>query len=262
MKEVLGSYSPEKLHIVRSLGEPVGKLWQAFQTQYTGVGEFYVASPLSSTPLPVYQWVIDRAEAFPNWEKMRFVLMDEQVTMENGNASYVSQDNPACYERFARERFLSPLQEKAPLASNVLLKPDLGSLEAFDQEIEKHGGIDLLILAIGARGHYAQVMPDTAPETGFHIAKLIPEFIEAHTQGSGPYQGASFGEYGMSLGPKQVLTAKNVVVIISGENKRQLTEELFSHDSFDPSFPFSIVHDPNIREKVKFYITDDVVEQN
>jgi hypothetical protein len=48
--------------IVKSLAEPVGELWKTLQSEKTDKGLFIVSSPLSSTPLPIYEWVIDNAD--------------------------------------------------------------------------------------------------------------------------------------------------------------------------------------------------------
>ncbi len=234
----------------------LGERWRVYQAKHTKRGLFFVSSPLSSTPLPLYRWVIENADSFENWDNFRFILMDEQVD-RNHNVSYVDSNDSASYEKFLREKLLNPLQRYLGDINRAILRPGLQDLGAFDGMIEEHNGIDLLILAIGARGHYAQVMPGISLDTGFHIARLIPEFIETHTKASGPYQGARFREYGMSLGPRQVLSAKNVIVMITGESKRELAEQLLSYDSFDPEYPISIIHHPEVREKTEVFISKD-----
>ena len=242
-----------KKEIVPSLSEPVGALWKNLQAKNTREkGSFSVASPLSSTPLPIYAWIVDHASEFESWDKVRFVLMDEMLEGDKPPFNYVPVEDPASYEGFARRNFLNPLQNKTGVDVGVI-KPDAEKIEQFDTEI------DLLILALGIKGNYANVMPQTSEETGWHVAHLIPEFRQAHTkQGSGSYEGAEFREYGMSLGPQQILSAKNVVVIISGEKKRDFAKELLSYDSFDPEFPLSIIYHPKVRDRVTIYIAEDV----
>lgn len=236
--------------VVPSLAEPVGTLWKNLQSQYTKEGSFYVACPLSSTPLPVYRWIIENAKQFQNWDKVRFVLMDEQVEGEKESFSYIPTNDPASYEGFAKKHFLDPLSKKVPIPTEVI-KPNSSNIEDFDTEI------DLLILALGVSGNYANVMPGTSEETGWHIAHLLPEFNQYHESSS--YSGSEFRKYGMSLGPQQVLKAKNVVVIISGEKKKELTQQLKSYNAFDPSFPLSIIYHPEIRNRVEIYLTPDVL---
>ncbi|HVZ67399.1 MAG TPA: 6-phosphogluconolactonase [Patescibacteria group bacterium] len=242
-----------KEYRVLSLAEPVGNLWKELQGKNTK-GDFLVAAPLSSTPIPICEWIIDHADEFEGWNKMRFVLMDEQVEQVGNEFEYVSIDDPASYEKFAQEKFLRPLSTKIALVNDVVLKPDLKKFDEFNKRI------DLLILALGVQGNYANVMPGTSEETGWHIAKLLDEFKQAHTQkGSQSYEGAKFRNYGMSLGPQQVLEAENVVVIISGEKKRELAKQLLSYKSFDSEFPLSVIYHPQVRDRVSIYMTEDVL---
>jgi len=101
-----------KKTIVPSLVESVGNVWKNLQAEYTKNGLFYVASPLSSTPLPIYQWIIEHANEFEHWEKVRFVLMDELIEKHNDHYEYISSYDPASYERFAKEKLLTPLHQK------------------------------------------------------------------------------------------------------------------------------------------------------
>lgn len=78
-------------------GEPIRK--STLKEDY-----FFLSSSLSSTPLPLYKWVIENADSLENWDDFRFILMDEQVDKNHG-ASYVSFDDTANYERFARKTY-------------------------------------------------------------------------------------------------------------------------------------------------------------
>lgn len=237
--------------VVPSLAGPVGSLWRDLQEMYTKQGNFSVASPLSSTPLPVYDWIIENAHSFKNWEKMKFVLMDEMVEGHKELFTYVPLNDLASYEGFARKYLLKPLKEKVGVDEHVI-KPDLASMQSFETPI------DLLILALGVKGNYANVMPGTSETTGWHVAQLIREFHKFHTQqGSASYEGANFREFGMSLGPQQVLQAKNIAVIIGGKQKRDVTKQLLSYSSFDPEFPLSIIYHPNVQDRVEIFIKED-----
>lgn len=245
--------SSMKEKIVPSLAEPVGNLWKNLQLQYTKDGFFSVASPLSSTPLSIYEWIVDHATEFENWDKVKFILMDEMLEGNTPPFHYVPIDDPASYEGFARKNLLEPLKNKIGVSVEVI-KPNIATIDRFRTDI------DLLILAVGIKGNYANVMSGTLEETGWHIAHLTPEFGQSHTeQGSQSYTGAHFRKYGMSLGHQQVLAAKNVIVIISGEKKKELTKQLLAYNTFNPTFPLSIIHHPKIRDCVEIYMTEDTV---
>lgn len=235
------------MHIepVDDLGAAVGEIWREKQSRQ-GIN---VAVALSSTPLPVFEWVIQNAADFGNWKATNFVLMDEQVEGSSSPFEYVSSDDAASYEYFARRNLLEPLT--AVGVSLPVLKPDLDAVATFDV------AIDLLILAIGPSGNYANVMPGTSLEMGWHITELSEEFRIAHTRaGSESYEGASFRSHGMSLGPQQVVSAGEVLVVARGGKKRPLVERLLSYDAFDPAFPLSIIHHPDVSDRARIVLSD------
>ncbi|MGI8420433.1 MAG: 6-phosphogluconolactonase [Candidatus Levyibacteriota bacterium] len=243
-----------KKRTVQSLAESVGNIWKGLQAKYTREGKFNVAAPLSSTPIPIYHWIIENATQFENWEKVNFVLMDEMLQGDNKPFKYIPVDDSASYEGFAKRNLLEPLYAKVSIKMNII-KPDLSLIDDFDTPI------DLLILALGIKGNYANVMPYTPEETRWHISHLIPEFRLSHTQkGSHSFEGAYFRDYGMSLGHKQVLEAKNVIVVISGEKKRALTQQLLSYTTFHTEFPLSIIYHPKVTNRVNVFITKEVLE--
>lgn len=233
-----------RLQVVPDLAESVGLLWRELQEQYTSRDGFTVAAPLSSTPLPIYRWVVDNATTFSCWGDVKFVLMDEQLDGTAVLFRYVSLQDPASYEGFARRHFLDPLHAVTKETIPVV-KPQPEAIASFDVKIH------LLVLAVGVDGNYANVMPGTAADVGWHVAQLTPAFQQVHTnQGSQSYAGASFREYGMSLGPQQVMDADHVAVIASGARKRSLVKKLVSLTSFTPDFSLSIIYDPVVRNKV------------
>jgi glucosamine-6-phosphate deaminase len=240
------------LYLVDSLAAPVSSYWRDLQARTAPGRRFAVASPLSSTPLPVYALLVAWATTSEGWRDLDFVLMDEQVDGARPPFSYVAPDDPASYEGFARRHLLGPLEAKLGIAIPVA-KPSLEHIETFAKDI------DLLILALGTEGNYANVMPGTPLDVGWHIARLTPEFRQVHTQpGSQSYSGATFREFGMSLGPQQVLAAGAVLVMISGRQKQRLARQLLSYDRFDPNFPLSIIHHDDVQARVSLFITEDV----
>ena len=129
-----------KVIIVPSLAEPVGNVWKNLQAKYTKKGNFYISSPLSSTPLPVYEWVIANCKFFKNWHKVKFVLMDEMLEDNRSPFKYVPLDDPASYEGFARKNLLEPLAKKVAVFYSLFhLKIHLGAYYARLLMEEKYG---------------------------------------------------------------------------------------------------------------------------
>lgn len=240
-----------KIHIIPSLAESVGKLWQNLQNEKTTSENFYIAAPLSNTPLPIYDWIIQHANELRSWDKTKFVLMDEMIEGVPSEMKYVSREDPVSYESFAKGHFIYPLKEKIGIEVEII-KPNLSEISIFKTPI------DLLILALGIDGNYANVMQGTNEKSGWHIAYVTDAYRQIHTSANGAYAGSKFGSYGMSLGPQQVLQAGEVIVIVSGEHKHDLVKKLLSYDHFDPQFPLSIIYMPEVKDRVTVYITEDV----
>lgn len=241
-----------ELQIVDELGSAVGLLWRNQQRE--SEGRFHVAAPLSNTPLPIFEWVVAQAGTFNDWSNVDFVLMDEQVDGIQSPFKYIPSADPASYESFARRHLLEPLELVTGTVVPIV-KPALENIERFQQQI------DLLILAIGVDGNFANVMPGTPRETGWHMAELSPQFRQAHTNNvDAAYSGARFRNFGMSLGHQQVLEAGEVIVIASGVKKRPLVDRLLGMSAFDPTFPISIVHDAAVADRVSLVVTTDTLD--
>jgi 6-phosphogluconolactonase/glucosamine-6-phosphate isomerase/deaminase len=247
---------------IEQFGQESGLFWKQLEDQYARNGTFYVASPISNTPIPIYTWIIQHAREFANWQNFRFVLMDEQVEgTGNGVFSYISETDPASFEGKIKNVLFQPVTDATGVdIRNAAVKPNLEALHSFDAELEERNGLDLLVLAIGEGGHYAQVRPGTPLDKGFHIAHLRGDYKERHTKIEGQlFSGSEFREYGMSLGPKQVEGAKHIAIIITGSSKQDLTRQLFSYTSFNPDFPMSIIHELEVAKKTNLFLTKDVL---
>jgi len=245
-----------RTEIVRELGEPVGQVIKTTLSNLPQEQEMWIASPISNTPLPIYEWLVAHAKELENLDKVSFWMMDDMAKRINGRLEYTSETDSASFEAKIKTILIDRLSEAAGVdMSHCIKKPDLNNLEKSDQEIEEHGGLDLLILAIGEGGHYGQVMPGTDINTGFHVTELRDDYKDRH-QEEGIFAGSEFQKYGMSLGHKQLLNAKQVIVIISGAKKKDLTEKLLSYNSFDPEFPLSAIYER--KGETTIFITEDV----
>lgn len=96
----------------------------------------------------------------------------------------------------------------------------------YDQQIEQLGGIDLQLLGIGTNGHIAFNEP--APEllVGTHVAKLSKSTIEANSRFFNNIEKVPTTALTMGLG--QIMRAKQVLLIASGEQKAEALGGLLS----------------------------------
>jgi glucosamine-6-phosphate deaminase len=244
----------------KKLSEYVGNLWLELQNKITKKKNFLFTAPASSTPLDLYEWILSNTEKFENWDKAKFVMSDEQLKDEMATR-YVSEEDETSYLKFLKEKFFNKLEEKTDFRiDDEYIYPLLDRLNEFDKKISAAGNIDLAIIAVGVRGHYAHVMPGTEENIGYHKTRLMNEFRQVHTNiQSQSYPGVEFRELGMSFGPKQLRAAKKIVVMISGERKRTVLGQLLKLDKFQPNFPISIIYHPEVKKKVELLYTKDAV---
>lgn len=164
-----------------------------------------------ATPLLAYQMFVEKALAQKtDTSQVTFVKLDEWVGL--------SADSPATCEAFLQQQIILPLA----------VTPDryisFASDKADDQEclrvveqIARCGGLDLCLLGIGKNGHLGLNEPDDFLEPACHIT-CLDERTRLHDmlkQASAPV------EQGVTLGLRDILAAKEVLLLVAGEGKQQ-----------------------------------------
>lgn len=116
-----------------AVAEAVGKEWKQLQNKTTKKGDFFISAPLSSTPLLLYRWILDHTGSFNHWNKVRFILMDEQVEKDASKLKYIQRSDKASYERFARINLINELCRKTNThLTKIFLKLKLNVLTQLD----------------------------------------------------------------------------------------------------------------------------------
>jgi len=163
-----------------------------------------------ATPVLTYQLLVEKITAqHVDISKVTFVKLDEWVGL--------APDNPATCETFLQQHILQPLGV-AP--DNYI---SFGSDNADEQEcarivklIDQRGGLDLCVLGIGKNGHLGLNEPDEKLEPACHITHL-DERTRLHDmlkQANAPV------EKGITLGLRDILAARAVLLLVSGEGKQ------------------------------------------
>ncbi len=97
---------------------------------------------------------------------------------------------------------------------------------AYDEKILEKGGIDLMILGIGPNGHIGFNEPDAELESATHTVTLTKETIEANARFFNSIDDVP--RHAITMGVGSILKAKKILMLISGENKKEITKKLFS----------------------------------
>ncbi|MCO7793504.1 6-phosphogluconolactonase, partial [Escherichia coli] len=91
-----------------------------------------------------------------------------------------------------------------------------------DQKLAREGGLDLVVLGLGADGHFCGNLPNTT-----HFHEQTVEFpiqgemvdIVAHGELGGDF--SLVPDSYVTMGPKSIMAAKNLLIIVSGAGKAQ-----------------------------------------
>jgi len=124
-----------------------------------------------------------------------------------------------------RRSFLEPLGVTDDRVVRLPLHGDLeAACSAFDRALESRGGVDLAILGLGTNGHLGFNEPPSGPEAPTRVVELSPLTIEANAR----YWGdtAVVPTRAVTMGLAQLLSARAIVLVVSGASKRAIVHEV------------------------------------
>lgn len=126
---------------------------------------------------------------------------------------------------------------------NFLMLPTMSddfmkACKSFQDEIERRGGIDLLILGLGENGHLGFNQPHSPFEGETWITKMNAELEERIRRETNTPPEMELG--GATLGIKNIMHARKIVLVAKGSNKANIVKEMIE-GPVTPSIPASIL---------------------
>lgn len=121
------------------------------------------------------------------------------------------------------------------------------NLNSFDEDIQRYGGMDAVVMGIGPDGHFCGNYPDTFENwnEGSHkidryrtsqidslLLRLLEEDIHSKDE-------ARIPDHYLTMGPKTMMDAKHIIMIFTGKEKAPTVKRAF-FESIDMNFPVSI----------------------
>lgn len=97
-----------------------------------------------------------------------------------------------------------------------------------DEYIEKMGGLDLIMLGLGKDGHFCGNLPGTTKFGDLTSAVPIsvrPDMYDIILDEVG-YQVDKVPDFYVTMGPKSVMRAKNILMIVSGTHKAEILKQV------------------------------------
>lgn len=168
------------------------------------------------TPLGVYAEFVRQAKMQRiDISGIRFVALDEWVG--------IPPSNPGSCHYFLHRHLFQPLQID-PRQIHLFdgMATDLQDVcTRMDAHLSELGGIDFLLVGIGVNGHIGFNEPGTSFDLHAHVAELAPV---TKTTAQKYFQGETVLEKGLTLGIRQIMDARTVVLMANGARKTDIIQ--------------------------------------
>jgi glucosamine-6-phosphate deaminase len=166
--------------------------------------------------------------------------LDEYLGLQDGD--------PRSLLGWMRRAFVDPLGIADDRVVPLPLAGDLDTACAlFDRALEERGGLDLAILGLGTNGHLGFNEPPSSPDDGTRVVRLLPETVAANARYWG--DGAVLPSRAVTMGLRQILAARRIVVLASGGAKHDVVHAALE-GPVGPSVPASFLQDADADVRV------------
>ena len=193
-----------------------------------------------STPLPLYASLIEK------YQKKELSFKD--VTSFNLDEYVKAPREEDTYRYFMKTN----LFEHVDFKEGANHFPSFENMKAYDEEIEKKGGIDLQILGIGRDGHVGFNEPNTPFDSKTHLATLTEDTRQANARF---FDGGNETPHeAITMGLNTIYNARHIVLIASDLSKVEAIRSL-KRGVADEAWPCtSLLNHPN----VDIYLTKEL----
>ncbi len=187
-----------------------------------------ICFPTGSTPVPAYQKLVAmHREHGLSFKHVRAFHLDEYIGLPDGH--------PSSYKSVLKDNLFDHVDLHAGQANFYDFSFDNPEKTAADYEmrIKEAGGIDLMILGIGANGHIAFNEPGSRRDSRTRVVKLTEETLARNAQFfDDPSQEPHLA---ISQGIANILEARSIIMMATGKDKAEAVRKAL----FDPVSPQS-----------------------
>lgn len=172
-------------------------------------GRVNIAPTAGSTPKRLYEIVTE-------------FLNGSEAAIQNNEVYYYQQDNLVATSHPEVPSYFPQIDEMFFGPNNVpedrIKRLTLQSYETADEDIRADGGLDFVLMGLGEDGHFAANMPGT-PFGNKGYLMTMPEDLQKQMA---EYFNAPDADAWTVLGPETLMHAKEIMMIVSGENKAEI----------------------------------------
>ena len=179
--------------------------------------DLLLCAATGNTPTATYRQLVAQQNLFPK-DQLRLLKLDEW--------GGVPAEHPGSCETYLQQELVQPLKIDPPRYFSWQSNPADPVAECTHMQgvLQKEGPIDLCILGLGLNGHIAFNEPADFLRPHCHVAQLTPESL-GHSMAK-DMQNAQL--YGLTLGMSDILAARQILLLISGASKKEITQRLLN----------------------------------
>lgn len=173
-----------------------------------------------STPVGTYEELIRRYEQGDlDFSRVHSINLDEYRGLAG--------DNDQSYRYFMNTHLFDSINiDKKNTYVPDGLEPDSEkACRDYEEIIKAHGGVDLHILGLGHNGHIGFNEPGSTFEKETHCVTLSETTRQANARFFSSMDEVPTEAYTMGIG--SIMQAKKIVVIVTGEGKREIVKKAF-----------------------------------
>ena len=190
--------------------------------------------PTGETPLGMYANLIEMNKA----GKLDF----SKVTTFNLDEYYpIKKDNPQSYHKFMFDKFFCGINiadKNANIPEGEALDAD-AECKNYEKKIEAAGGIDLMVIGVGANGHIGFNEPGDCLLPDTHVAELSENTREHNKRFFGSIDEVP--KKALTMGMGSIMKAKKILLLVSGESKREVFAKFLTGE-ITTKVPVSFLH--------------------
>lgn len=193
-----------------------------------------------SSPLGTYEQLIKRYQKGElDFSKVSSINLDEYRGL--------GPEHEQSYRYFMNTNFFDHINiDKSRTFVPDGLAADIEkSCKDYDRQIAETGGIDLQLLGLGRNGHIGFNEPSDSFARDTHCVDLTPSTIQANKRFFDSEKDVP--RQALTMGIRNIMTAKRIVVVVSGEDKAEALKEIV-YGPITPKIPGSILQlHPDVR---------------
>jgi glucosamine-6-phosphate deaminase len=169
--------------------------------------------PTGSTPLPIYDRLPTALdERGVSAAGITVVALDEYLGLPAGHPARCD----VVLRRRLLDRLVPPVAAFVPFGVDDAAPAAAGA--ALDAAVADHGGLDLVVLGLGANGHVGMNEPGTARDAPTRVVALAQSTREAAIA----YGADPPPTHGLTLGMATILAAREIWLLATGARKASI----------------------------------------